>query len=205
MARPKKPQIAPPPLEVPDHTWMDVLKIEHPRQREFLIAYEMCGNVNTASRTIHLNPFDVYKWRDEKHEDSGELTVEAKTFRLALQICDEHRITALEKEARRRAFAGSDILLIFLLKGARPHVYRDNAKIEMSGPDGVPLPGVNVMQLAQGVTAPPISITSPEQLGRVMELAQKYNLVDRLFPKGKSTIDAQAVVKSVEPTSGAST
>ncbi len=31
----------------------------------------------------------------------------------------------MEAEARRRAFAGSDTLLIFLLKGARPDKYRE--------------------------------------------------------------------------------
>ena len=193
MGRPRNPNklpapvIPPAPLVVPDHSWMDTFKITQPRRREFLIAYELYGNVNVASRHINLNPFDVYKWRDEKDE-KGETTEDAKAFRLGLTTCEENRVAALENEARRRAFAGSDILLIFMLKGARPNVYRDNAKIEHEYPNG---PGV--VNNIQQITAPPISITTPEHLERVVQLAAKYNLTDRLFPARK-VIDVPAVV-----------
>ena len=40
---------------------------------------------------------------------------------------------SLEVEARRRAFAGSDTLLIFMLKAARPAKFRDNVHHEHDG------------------------------------------------------------------------
>lgn len=40
------------------------------------------------------------------------------------------RGVVLEEEARRRALNGSDVLLIFLLKGHFPDRYRDNIKVE---------------------------------------------------------------------------
>ena len=43
----------------------------------------------------------------------------------------------LEDEAIKRAtIGGSDTLLIFLLKGARPQKYRDNVRQEVTGPGG---------------------------------------------------------------------
>jgi hypothetical protein len=45
----------------------------------------------------------------------------------------------LEDEARRRALAGSDLLLMFTLKSRRPWKFRDNSKVELSGPGGGPV------------------------------------------------------------------
>jgi hypothetical protein len=42
----------------------------------------------------------------------------------------------LELEARRRAMTTSDVLLIFLLKALRPTIYRENVRLEHTGPDG---------------------------------------------------------------------
>lgn len=69
----------------------------------------------------------------------------------------EEACDLLEAEARRRGVEGidkpvyhegvkvdtikqySDTLLIFLLKGARPHKYRDNHRHEVVGKDGGPV------------------------------------------------------------------
>ena len=73
-----------------------------------------------------------------------------KTFRRQWDEALEQAVDLLEGEARRRAtgisrdiyYAGkvvgaervySDMLLIFLLKAHRPHLYRDNVKVEHSG------------------------------------------------------------------------
>jgi len=45
----------------------------------------------------------------------------------------------LEAEAVRRAYDGSDTLLIFLLKGAMPHKYKDRVQQELTGKDGGPV------------------------------------------------------------------
>ena len=42
----------------------------------------------------------------------------------------EDAVDLLEEEARRRALAGSDLLLIFLLKAHRPQMYRGVINIE---------------------------------------------------------------------------
>lgn len=48
--------------------------------------------------------------------------------------CDE-----LESEARRRALAGSDQLLMFLLRSHRPERYRENYRVEHSGSADAPV------------------------------------------------------------------
>ena len=60
----------------------------------------------------------------------------------------EDGIQMLEAEARRRAIKGSDLLMIFLLKAHRPERYRDNLHVENTGPGGMPLPGVTVINAA---------------------------------------------------------
>ena len=57
----------------------------------------------------------------------------------------------------------SDTLLIFLLKGAKPDKYRDNAKIEHSGPGGAPIPVALKTSLAN---------LTDEQLDSLRDLAR---------------------------------
>ena len=45
----------------------------------------------------------------------------------------EYAISQLELEARRRAFDGSDTMLIFLLKKQKPELYGDHVRLEHSG------------------------------------------------------------------------
>ena len=41
-------------------------------------------------------------------------------------------VEGLEDEARRRAFGGSDLLMMFMLKAARPDRYRDRSTVDIN-------------------------------------------------------------------------
>jgi hypothetical protein len=106
-----------------------------PKQRAFLGVYRQCGNVQAAARAARCARSQHYWWLKQP--------AYAEAFKDAhAEACD-----ALESEAWRRAVEGvvrpvyyrgkivgmerkySDTLLIFLMKGAMPEKYRDNAKI----------------------------------------------------------------------------
>ena len=60
-------------------------------------------------------------------------------FQQMLADAEERRTQLLEAEAWRRGIGGSDLMLIFMLKAARPAQYRENWKVELTGPDGAAL------------------------------------------------------------------
>ena len=60
-------------------------------------------------------------------------------FAAAWTRAREDAIDMLEAEARRRALSVSDTLLMFLLRAHRPAVYRDNARLELTGAAGGPI------------------------------------------------------------------
>lgn len=122
-------------------------KTEHPKKAAFLAAYAKTGNISAASRAADI-------WRGSHHawlKDDAE-------YAAAFAEAKEQAIETMEAEALRRATLGteegvwykgkrvgterrmSDTLLIFLLKGARPEKYRDNQKIEHTGPNGGAIP-----------------------------------------------------------------
>lgn len=90
----------------------------------FLAALAVQGNVSAAAQAAKVGRRTVY-----------DLRAADPAFAAAWDKALEEGADALEAEARRRAFAGSDTLLIFLLKGARPERYRENikARVEHSG------------------------------------------------------------------------
>lgn len=112
--------------------WMDTYGIVHPKKRSFLVAFSECGVIFEACRCARMGRQTHYDWMevDEQY---------AKAFKMA----EEAAVEALEFEARRRAKDGvtrevfhqgevcgyrtdfSDLLMIFLLKGARPEKYRE--------------------------------------------------------------------------------
>ena len=120
-----------------------------PTQRAFLGAYRECGSITAAAKAAHTGRRSHYDWLDE--EEYAEAFADATE-----EACD-----LLVAEARRRASQGveravyyrgeecgrireySDNLLMFLIKGARPETYRDNAKVEHVGHDGGPI-NINV-------------------------------------------------------------
>jgi hypothetical protein len=116
-------------------------------QSRFLEEYARLGTITHACRAAHIDPKRHYEWmeRDPSYVERFE-------------VAKQEAIDTLEREARRRAVEGveepvgwykgepggyvkrySDLLLIFLLKGARPERYRDNYRIEHTGADGGPI------------------------------------------------------------------
>lgn len=122
------------------------MKLTPERQSAFLAALSSSGgNVSRACEAIDVARITAYKWRDNDPE-----------FAQAWEHAKQIGADVLEDEAIRRAREGvpepvfykgkklratvtkySDTLLIFLLKGARPDKYRDNAKIEHTGRIGL--------------------------------------------------------------------
>ena len=88
----------------------------------FLAAYSKCGNVTEASRVANVSRSRHYEWLKTQ-----------PNYAQAFSHAHEEAIDSLESTARDRAVAGSDTLLIFLLKGARPEKYRDRFEHHHSG------------------------------------------------------------------------
>jgi transposase-like protein len=98
------------------------------RRRAFLEALSGGLSVTAAAVQSGMNRATAYRWRDREPSFAADwdAAIEAGTDRL-------------EDVARQRAEAGSDTLLIFLLKARRPAKYRDRAAVEVTGKDGGPL------------------------------------------------------------------
>ena len=113
--------------------------MRHLKKRAFLAAFRETGNVRLACETADVGRSSHYRWLDEDPE-----------YLEAFGLAKEDAIDTLEPEARRRAVEGvempigwhkgepgayvreySDVLLIFLLKGAAPEKYRD--RVEFNG------------------------------------------------------------------------
>ena len=110
----------------------------------FLTELRACGNVSDAARASGISRGFAYKVRGREAD-----------FAAAWDEAIDEACDALEAEARRRAVDGveeavyhggkevgrvrkySDVLLIFLMKGARPEKYRE--RTEVIGKGGEPL------------------------------------------------------------------
>ncbi len=111
----------------------------------FLESFAEYGNIRLAATTAGVNRSSHYGWLKKDPEYAARFA-----------SAQEDAIEVLEYEARRRAVIGvpepvgfykgqpsayvqrySDVLLIFLLKGLRPEMYRD--RYEVTGKDGGPL------------------------------------------------------------------
>jgi hypothetical protein len=104
-----------------------------PKKAAFLAAFAEAGTVKHAAEIAGVSPKHPYYWLQNDSK-----------FAAAFEQAKEDAIQSLEWEARRRAIEGrsepvfykgkrcavirkpSDTLLIFLLKAARPEIYRDN-------------------------------------------------------------------------------
>ena len=111
-----------------------------PKKRAFLAAYRQTGNVTRASEFAKCHRASHDRWLEDHHE-----------YAAAFNDAKDEAVDRLESEARRRAVDGveekiyhkgevvgtklnySDTLLIFLLKGALPHKYRDRVDMAHSG------------------------------------------------------------------------
>jgi hypothetical protein len=105
------------------------------------------GVVTVAAKAAGISRTEAYRQRAEE-----------KDFADRWNDAMEQAADMMEKEAIRRAYSGvmkpvwhqgakvgsvkeySDTLLIFLLKGARPGKFRENHRVEVSGPGGGAIP-----------------------------------------------------------------
>ncbi|KKM83495.1 hypothetical protein LCGC14_1308890 [marine sediment metagenome] len=88
--------------------------VRHRKKRAYLAAYAATGVKTFAARFANVDYSTSKRWY-----------LKDAAFALASDECNDEATDALVVEARRRAFDGSDLLLIFLLKAHRPDVYRD--------------------------------------------------------------------------------
>jgi hypothetical protein len=138
----------------------------HPKKRAFLAAYAACGNLSLAASAARVHRLTHYKWLKEDEYYAEEFTearevasdaLEAEARRRAVEGVEEPVIYQgelmgvwVDKDGNTVAkntpgatlipltvTKRSDLLLIFLLKGARPDIYRERR--EISGPSGGPL------------------------------------------------------------------
>lgn len=83
-------------------------------QRAFLAALENTGSITAGAEAAKISRITAYRERQNDPEFS-------RLWDEALDMAAD----TLEDEARKRAFAGSDVLLMFLLKGLRPQRWRE--------------------------------------------------------------------------------
>lgn len=116
------------------------------KKAQWLTAFRRTGIIGAACDELGIARSTILRWKQDD-----------EAFAREWHAAYEDAIDSLEKEAMRRAFEGwdepvyqggamvgtirkfSDTLLIFLMKGARPGKYRDNARIELTGADGGPV------------------------------------------------------------------
>jgi hypothetical protein len=104
-------------------------EILHPKKRAFLVAYSRSGLLVASCDAARIS-HQLHAYWLKTDPDYTRAFAEARAM-----VAD-----ILEDEALRRAVAvegASDTLLIFLLKGARPDVYKE--RYEHTGKDGGPI------------------------------------------------------------------
>jgi hypothetical protein len=87
-------------------------------QPNFFEALRVSGNVRAACRAAGIGRTIVYRYRERN-------LAFARRWEEAL----EEATDVLDAVARQRAVAGSDALLMFLLKAHRPEVYGDRMRL----------------------------------------------------------------------------
>lgn len=88
-------------------------------KRTFIAYYADCGVLSMACAYANVNPQTVKKWLASDPD-----------FQQDYDDATDMAVGILEHEARRRALAGSDRLLEFLLKSLRPEVYRERYEVK---------------------------------------------------------------------------
>ncbi len=86
-------------------------------QKAFLACLEQTGSVTSAAQAAKMGRSMVYQHKRSDPEF-------ARQWEEALETGAD----LLADEARRRAFAGSDVLLMFLLKGLVPQRWRESRR-----------------------------------------------------------------------------
>ena len=90
-------------------------------QARYLADYERNGNVMNAARMANVSPTTVYKHMRENPVFNEQCEVAYGIF-----------CASIEREIKRRAFAGSDMLLMAMANRHMPNEYRQNQKIEQT-------------------------------------------------------------------------
>lgn len=146
-------------------------RIRRPWKERFIKALAVSGNVLFASKAAGID-----------RRTSYEQCERDPIFKAAFEEARECAADRLEQEAYRRAHDGvrkpiavnkrtlwvreySDTLLIFLLKAARPHKYRDNHQIALSNADG------SNIQIDARHQVQNLFLTSPEAAQHLIALA----------------------------------
>lgn len=94
----------------------------------FLAALRNSGNVRAACQSAGISREIAYRHKRQEEE-----------FAAQWEEAQEESVDVLEAEARRRAMASSDTLMIFLLKSNRPEKYRETSRHEITGAEGGPV------------------------------------------------------------------
>jgi len=116
------------PILAPPNAYDD-LDVERQRRMQIIAdKVAQCVELTVACQYAGVPYRTAQQWKMERDD-----------FRAMLADAAERRTQLLEKEAWRRALAGSDTLMIFMLKAARPAMYRENFNVSLSNPDGTPL------------------------------------------------------------------
>ncbi len=87
-------------------------------RKAFLKSLADCGIVRAACEEVGIDPKTAYNHRNSDPEFAAQ-------WQAALDLAAD----SLESEIRRRAFQGSDLLAIFLMKGLRPEKFREKVFI----------------------------------------------------------------------------
>lgn len=109
----------------------------------FLEAYRSCGIVEQASRATGVPRTSVWRWRTPGEPGYCELF--AKEYARAESLAD----LALEDEAKRLAFNGSEKVLLFLLERRQRSRYGHHTEVTHKGE----VKYVKSVELPEGATA----------------------------------------------------
>jgi hypothetical protein len=105
-----------------DSTLADRRKLE--KQELFLSAFRRCGTVRGASQASGVSRTTCYAWeREDALGFSGRWEQARHSFR---ELLEEKMYARLDDPAGNR---GSDVLMMFALKGVWPDKYKDNMLI----------------------------------------------------------------------------
>jgi hypothetical protein len=103
---------------------MPTIRSDEAREK-FLAALRTGLSIANAAQAAGFGRGAAYVWRKED-----------PLFAADWDEAIEFGTDLLEDEARRRAMAGSDALIMFMLKARRPQQYKDRASFEHTGPSG---------------------------------------------------------------------
>ena len=96
------------------------LKPSQIKKRAFLSAFSRCGSISTAAKRVKIDRRTHYNWlaEDPWYKDA---------YKQAVQEAGD----ALEDKLNELALEGNVTAAIFLLKGLRPHKYKERSQVDL--------------------------------------------------------------------------